>query len=417
MSGARLPFPNPGLEPGPYPDRCRAILSLERHAEARVEISSWPGYGPTPLRALPGLAADLGVGAVWLKEEGRRFGLGSFKALGGPYGVLRILSAEVERRTGSAVGSRELIAGRFEALVGELTMTCASTGNHGRSVAWGCDLFGCGCVIFVPTWVSEARAAAIASHGARVERVDGGYDESLRRARRAAEERGWHVISDKSSRRDVPDVARDIMQGYTVMVAEALEQLGSARAGGANGPEARSATREGPPSHVFVQAGVGGLAAAVTGQLWERFGADRPRVVVVESDRADCLRRSAQAGGPISLDGPIDTLMGGLACAEPSALAWEVVGPGAHFFQVVSDEEAIDAMGRLAAPPAADPPVPVGESGAAAAAALLSTARDPEARRRLGLGPGARILVIATEGATDPRLFQRLVGRPPPVSA
>lgn len=408
---SRLPFPNPGLDRGPYPERCRAILNLDRHAEARTEISSWPGYERTPLRPFAGLARELGLEAVHLKEEGRRFGLGSFKALGGPYGVLRILAAEVKRRTGSRPSSTDLIEGRWADLVADLTMTCASTGNHGRSVAWGCGLLGCGCVIFVPGWVSQGRVAAIASHGARVERVDGGYDESLRRARIAAEEHGWHVISDKSRGRGTKDVARDIMQGYTVLVAEALEQLAGTPRTGARVPASPRSRRL---THVFVQAGVGGLAAAVTSLLWERFGAGRPRIVVVESDRADCLRRSAVSGDPVTLGGPIETVMGGLACAEPSALAWEIVGLGAHFFQVVSDEESIGAMRTLAEPPAGDPPVAVGESGAASAAALLRVARDERARKRLALGSDARVLAIATEGATDPAVYQRLVGRPPP---
>lgn len=409
-ASGRLPFPNPGLEPGPYPDRLGSILSLERHREARSEISSWPGYRPTPLRSFPALARELGLASLWLKEEGPRLGLGSFKALGGPYGVLRILGREVEGRTGSPPRSADLIAGRFRDVVGDLTVTCASTGNHGRSVAWGCRLLGCRCVIFVPTWVSEGRAAAIASHGATVERVEGGYDESLERARRAAEERGWFVISDKSRGRDSEEVARDVMQGYTVLVAEALEQL----EGGGQGPGTGGPDAGGPPTHVFVQAGVGGLAAAVTAHLWETLGPERPRLVVVESERADCLRRSAAAGGPVRLEGPLDTMMGGLACAEPSPLAWEIVGPGAHFFQTIADADSVEAMRELAAPPGGDPPVALGESGAASAAGLLAAARSPEMRRLLGLGPEARVLTIGTEGATDAAVYERLVGRSPP---
>lgn len=418
MSGSRagsdrLPLSNPALDSGPYPDRCRAILSLERGREARSEISSWPGYRPTPLRSFPALAHELGLGGLWLKEEGPRFGLGSFKALGGPYGILRVLAREVERRTGSRPRSADRLAGRFRDILADLTMTCASTGNHGRSVAWGCRLLGCRCVIFVPAWVSEGRAAAIASHGAAVERVEGGYDESLARARAAAEERGWFVISDKSKGRGTEEVARDVMQGYTVLVAEALEQLEGREAEPGAGGGAESGG--GPPTHVFVQAGVGGLAAAVTGHLWETFGPRRPRLVVVESERADCLRRSAIAGRPVTLEGPLDTMMGGLACAEPSPLAWEIVGPGAHFFHTISDAESVEAMRELAAPPGGDPPVALGESGAASAAGLLTAARSPEIRRRLGLGPEARrVLVIGTEGPTDQAVYERLVGHPPP---
>lgn len=403
-----VPTTNPSFRRGPYPEACRAILNRAAHGEARDEISSWPRYRPTPLRPLPALAGELELGALFLKEEGRRFGLGSFKALGGPYGVYRILAAEVARRTGRRPSSRALLEAAGREPVADLTMTCASTGNHGRSVAWGCELFGCRCVIFVPERVSEGRAAAISAHGARVERVAGGYERSLREARSAAERRGWHVISDKSGPEGTDAVARDIMQGYTVLVAEALEQASSSGPVGAS-----TAPGAIPFTHVFVQAGVGGLAAAVIAHLWEGAGAAVPRVVVVEAEGADCLRRSARAGRPVRIEGPIDTLMGGLACAEPSPLAWEVVVRGAWAFQPVSDRASVEAMRALSSPEG-DPPVAVGESGAAGVAALLAAARRPPARRRLGLGPEARVLAIATEGATDPAVYERLVGRPPP---
>ena len=231
---------------GPYPDTLKPILSLAAHAEAMAEIVDWPGYAPTPLVSLAGLARAAGVAAIHYKHEAGRFGLGSFKALGGAYAVLRLLKKEILRRCGQHASSRELLDGKFKDLVADITVTCATDGNHGRSVAWGAQIFGCPCVIYIHATVSEGRRAAIAGYGAEVVRTAGNYDDAVRAADVAAKEHGWFVVSD-TSYPGYTDVPRDVMQGYSVMVEEALRQW----------PEAL------PPTHVFVQGGVGGLAAAV----------------------------------------------------------------------------------------------------------------------------------------------------------
>jgi diaminopropionate ammonia-lyase len=374
--GARL-LENPHLEHRPYGDPERRIVSLERHTEAITTIRGWPGYAPTPLHPLPNLARDLGLGAIWYKDEGPRFGVGSFKALGGPYGVSRLLRREGRSPAG-------------------LTVTCASTGNHGRALAWAASLLGCRSVIFVPRLLSQGRAEAIASYGGEVVRVEGGYDEALRESRDTALAEGWFVISDKSEGRATEQVGRDMMQGCTVLIAEVLEQLGPGRV----------------PTHVFVPAGVGGLAAATTAHLWEVLGDRRPKMVIVESEQADCLLQSARAGRPVTLDGPLDTMMGGLRCREPSPLAWEILRPGAHFFGAISDEASCETMRRLGAG-VGDPPIDAGESGVASAAALLSLAADPTQRGALGLSDEATVVLVGTEGATDARIYEQIVGRPP----
>jgi diaminopropionate ammonia-lyase len=163
------------------------------------------------------------------------------------------------------------------------------------------------------------------------------------------------------------------------------------------------------PTHLFLQAGVGGMAAAVAGHLWETLGEARPTVVVVEPARAACCYESARAGRPVSLEGDLDTLMACLSCGEPSLLAWEVLDAGADFFLTIPDEAALRAMRVLAKGAGGDPAVVAGESGAAGVAALLVAAESPELREALGLGGEARVLVIGTEGATDPEIYRRIV--------
>lgn len=357
---------NPGLDREKrYGERERRALRPEGGRRARTAMRTWPGYGPTPLRALSGLAADLGVGAVLYKDESDRFGLGSFKALGGAWAVREVLR-------------------RREEPAAEVTVACATAGNHGRSVAWGAERFGCRCVVYLPEGASEHRERDIAGHGARVVRPGLDYDAAVRRVRRDAEAEGWTVVADTAGRGETR-IPREVTEGYTLLVAEALSQA-----------DAR-------PTHVFVQAGVGGLAAAVTAHLWTELGADRPTVVVVEAAGAEALLESARTGRRETLEGPFDTAMRCLACGEPSTLAWRVLGPGADFFLAVADGDVEDAVRRLAAGGGADPEIVAGPSGAAGTAALLAAARDAAAREELGLGGDSRVLVIGTEGAAAAR--------------
>jgi diaminopropionate ammonia-lyase len=371
-SGAPHPArlaPNPRLDRAhPYPGALRPILSLAAEEVARREISSWPGYAPTPLRDLQSIARELGLAAVAFKEEQHRFGLRSFKALGGAYAVKKLAAAP----------------GGPPAAV-----CCATDGNHGRSVAWGAREAGLRCVIYVHEGVSEGRAQAIRGFGAEVRRVGGNYDDSVRIAAADAAREGWTVVSD-TSWEGYQDIPRDVMQGYGVMVGEAIAQGG----GGAR-----------PPTHVFVQGGVGGIAAATVAHLWERFGAARPRVVVVEPDKADCLTRSAEQGRVVHLSGDLDTIMAGLSCGEPSPLAWAVLDPGADAFMAIGDAAIAPAMRALAALG-----VVGGESGVAGLAGLRIAATDRAMRAALGLDASSRVLLFGTEGATDPALYEELVG-------
>jgi diaminopropionate ammonia-lyase len=377
-------FPNPRVgTPG------LVVLPEAGFQRARAEIAAWPGYALTSLRDLPVIARQADVAAIRLKDEAGRFGLGSFKALGGAYAVAQLLANELARRGVTPdAHSTDLMTGRWRQATEAITVTCATDGNHGRAVAWGAQRCHCRAVIFVHETVSAGREAAIAAYGAEIHRVAGTYDDAVRAAAIEAEAQGWFVVSDTSWPGYV-QVPQAIMQGYRVMAAEAVEQWGG-----------------NPPTHVFIQGGVGGVAAAVSVQM-RRSVTPPLRVVVVEPDRAACLLASAELGERTSVPGNLDTLMAGLACGEPSLLAWQELERGAAAFMAIPDEAAVATMRLLARAG-----IIAGESGVAGLAGCLLAAADPAARGMLGLDAASRVLVFSTEGATDPELYEQLVGPP-----
>ena len=376
------------------PPECAQVLEPQDCVAAAAEIRTWPGYRPTPLRALKGMARAAGIDELLYKDESARFGLGSFKALGGAHAVYRYLLRELAGRgIVEPVGFAELVAGRYAEIVSNLTVACATDGNHGRSVAWGAQMFGCACVVYIHTHVSEAREAAIASYGARMVRVAGTYDDAVERAASDAQTHGWQVITD-SSYPGYIDVPRDVIAGYTVMTDEIVTEL----------------TFERAPTHVFVQAGVGALAAAVCAPLWWRYGAARPRLIVVEPENAACLFASAVAGRRVRIDGDLQTVMGGLACGEPALTAWPLLSAGVHGFMHLDDSVALDTMRRLAAGEGGDAPIVGGETGVAGLAGCLALCSDTRAAGELGLGQHSRVLVFGTEGDTDAERYARIVG-------
>lgn len=349
---------------------------------------------PTPLHALPALAAELSVSTIHIKDEGFRLGLGSFKALGGSYAVIRLVLEEASGRLGRPIDVAELHSPEVRAIAAGMTVACATDGNHGRSVAQGAQLVGAKAAIFVHSGVSDERVAAIARFGAQMVQVEGTYDDSVAEAARVAAEKGWTVVSDTSwpGYERIPGL---VMQGYTAMVREALRQL----------PE--------PPTHVFVQAGVGGVAAAVAGHLALALGNLRPTFVVVDPARAACLYETARAGHPVKVKHGEPTVMAMLECYEPSLVAWRVLSRVADAFMTVDEEDAVAVMNRLARPVGNDPAIVAGESGGAGLAGHIRAAADPEIRAVLGLNKASRVFVINTEGATDPERYAELVGMRP----
>lgn len=361
---------NPSLErTRAYGADERSILSLARANEAARAIKAWPGYAPTPLVDLAQLASETGVGQVLYKHEAHRFGLKSFKALGGAYAIERLAAAH------AASGS-----------TAPLVVTSATDGNHGRSVAWGAQRRGIRAIIYIHETVSQGRADAIAAYGAEVRRVPGNYDDAVRAAAKAAADSGWIVVSD-TSWPGYETIPKDVMQGYAVMAMETADQ-------GAR------------PTHIFAQGGVGGMAAAVLSVEWETKGAARPIFTIVEPDTAACLYESARARALTTVGGDLETIMAGLACGEPSILAWKLLGPGADAFMTIPDGEAAATMRKLSTLGVA-----AGESGVAGLAGFLAAARDPAMRKLLALDGASRILCYGTEGATDPAVYRDIVGR------
>ncbi|AGA08814.1 diaminopropionate ammonia-lyase [Sinorhizobium meliloti] len=369
-------------------------LSVDAAREVERFLSFRVNHKPTPLQSLSGLAGQLGVASINMKDEGFRLDLGSFKALGGSYAVIRLVLEEASRQFGKPVDIGELDTAAVRRIAEGMTVGCATDGNHGKSVAAGAQLVGAKAAIFVHSGVSDERVAAIAQYGAEMIRIEGTYDDSVAAAERICKENGWIVVSDTSwpGYERIPGL---VMQGYTAMLREAVAGL----------PQA--------PTHVFMQAGVGGLAAAVAGYFDIVFGNARPRFVVVEPDRAACLFASARAGRLVKVDHDEPTIMAMLECYEPSLVAWRILARKADAFMTVSEEEAAETMRSLARPVAGDPAIVAGESGGAGLAGFLNAMKDSEKRAALGLDANSRIFVINTEGATDQARYEEIVGRAP----
>ncbi|HSI01625.1 MAG TPA: diaminopropionate ammonia-lyase [Reyranella sp.] len=373
------------LEPNP---RARTALPFGRDQQFVVNpngvpelldmLSACPAHRQTPLHALPALAERLGVGEVRIKDESQRFGFGAFKALGGVLAVANRLTGAVGEAYHSAASIEDVMNGRHREVTAAYVFATASSGNHGRAVAAGAKLFGNRCVIFLPRFTSAEKEAAIRDRGAEVVRVDGDYEAAVAECRRQSEANGWTIISD-TSWDGYEDVPRDVMRGYAVLVEEVIRQW-----------------RPGP-THVFVQAGVGGLAAAVIGYLWARYQ-PRPRFIVVEPESADCWFQSNRAGKPALASGNAETAMGGLACREISPVTWPVVGLATDWFMTITEDEVLPARRLLAHPLDGDPAIASGPSGCAGLAGLVRVCTDEAAFTAVHLDQRSRVLLINSEG-------------------
>ena len=363
------------------------ILSLEGFRRANKEITSWDNYEPTPLHSFDDIAEDTGVSSIFYKDEYSRFTLKSFKALGGAYAVANLLIKKLKEE-GINVNSSDLISGVYKDHTSKHTVCCATDGNHGRSVAWGAQQFGCNCEIYIHRNVSEGREKAIANYGALVNRIKGNYDDSVRIAAEVAESNGYTVVSD-TSYEGYTDIPKDVMQGYTVMVDEAMKQMNDT------------------PTHVFLQGGVGGFPSAVVSFLQESLDCP-PIFVVVEPVNADCLFQSAVNGKPTAVHGDLDTIMAGLACGEVSVLAWSILENYAPHFITITDESIPKAMQLLAN---RIPPIIAGESAITGLAGFLIACNDVELKSKLMINENSKILLFGTEGDTDEEMYEQLVGK------
>ncbi len=382
-----------------YPAPLRQLLNIDKAAESRRWLRCWPEQfsSPSPVWALAGLARQLGLAQISLKDESSRSPLASFKVLGAPVALLRLI---LRHWPASGFLPADLLAGRHASQLKDWVVISATDGNHGRALAAAAKSVGCRCVIVLHAQVSPEREAPIAALGAEIVRIAGNYDASVHEAARLAAANGWQVVSD-TSYLGYEDVPRDVMQGYAIIADELWPADQDQDQGPAPAPDY---------SHVILQGGVGGFAAGVLSYFWERLGARRPVFVVVEPQQADCLYQSAQLGQAAASSGTVDSVMAGLACGEASPLAWRFLQPGIDFFMTVSDQAAVQAMGVLARGDAGDVPVLSGESGAAGLAGLQALAATGEWRQRLGLDASSRVLLVNTEGATAPSIYTELTG-------
>ena len=347
-------------------------------------------YAPTPLVSMPDTAAALGLGALWVKDESRRFGLNAFKALGASWAIGSLLG---ERAGLKDVLPADLERPELKRLAAGITFVTATDGNHGHGVAWTARRLGARCEVFMPKGSSPRRVERIRAQGALVTVTDVNYDAAVTLAMARARQAGALLVQD-TSREGYEEIPRRIMQGYTTMGLEALEQLGGQR-----------------PTHVLLQAGVGSMAAAMAAFFAAACGPQGPKVIVVEADAADCLRRTAEAadGRLHAVGGSLDTIMAGLACGEPCSAAWPCLDAFADGFAAIPDGAAALGMRMLGNPAGNDPRVISGESGAAGMGLIAASMRDPALRERMGLGADARVLLLSTEGDTDPEHYRKVV--------
>ena len=370
------------------------ILSLEKAEKVRTFHRSFPMYDPTPLVSLRDTAKELGLGAVYIKDESWRFGLNAFKVLGGSYAIGSFLAEKLGIPMEEA-GYDLLVSPETLEKLGRITFVTATDGNHGRGVAWAATRFGHSSVVYMPKGSAQERLENIRAAGAEASITELNYDGAVRLANSHASEYGWTVIQD-TAWEGYEEIPTRIMQGYMTMGLEAYEQL----------PE--------KPTHIFLQAGVGSLAGALAGLYSSIYGKERPVIVIVEPNKADCFYRTVEAndGRLHFVTGDMDTIMAGLACGEPCTIAWEILSRCADHFLSCPDYTAAQGMRLLARPAGEDTAIVSGESGAATFGALAELMTDPrqeDIRKAIGLDENSRVLCFSTEGATDRTNYPAIV--------
>ena len=357
---------------------------------------SLPGYAPTPLIELPQAAKKLGLREVFVKDESHRFGIKAFKALGASYAIYRFLKEKWESRFETVFTTESFKNPDNLKKLGSFTFTAATDGNHGRAVAWTARMLHQKAVIYMPANSARARVKAIESEGAAVILVDGSFDDCVTRCEQDARQNHWQVVSD-TAYPGYMDLPKFILLGYTTLFRELENSIASPDHSGID--------------FVLLPAGVGGLAAAGTSYFVRRYGAHRPKLICVEPEASACFLESIQFGHgkPVVASGKLDSIMAGLNCGIPSPVTWPIIRDGMDFFLAIPDHYAIEAM-RLYAKEG----VISGESGASGLAgllALMTGLKLEEAVKKLGLGTDSRLLLINTEGDTDPESYRRIVGK------
>ena len=355
---------------------------------------SLPGYQPTPLVSLSAAAARHKVRSICVKDESVRFGLKAFKGLGGSYCMFRILCERLslDYRTADYTA---FLDNSIRKQCSRIEFVTATDGNHGKGVSWAAKLFGCKAHVFMPKGSSEARRRAIEEAGEATCRItDLNYDQTVRYAASVAEEKGWILIQD-TSWGGYEKIPRWIIEGYLTITKEIEEQLDGI-----------------VPTHVFLQAGVGAMAGGVEACLTRRFCTGKLLTAIVEPREAACIYQSVLAGDgrAHSITGDPVTIMAGLNCGTPCGIMWPVLRDHSAFFCACDDVVTEAGMRAYAAPLGEDRPIVSGESGAVTYGLLLHILASDECRNLFGIRSGSVILLINTEGDTDPEEYHRIVG-------
>ena len=348
-------------------DEILKTISKEEIDDAYLTISKWENYNPTPLLLLNKLSKELNLNKIYYKDESKRFDLKSFKALGGAYAVEKVTKGKKD-----------------------ITVSTATAGNHGRSVAWGARKLGLKCKIFISEYVSEARSKAMEDLGADVFKVKGNYENSLLECIKQSTEHNWQIVQDVAWKNYmmIPTLT---MAGYSVMMKEIVDQLNNEKI-----------------THIFLQAGVGGMAGAMVAGA-ARYLKNIPKMIVVEPDSAACVMESIKTGKIEKINIVRESLMGGMSCGEPSLVPWEILKKSVNNCISLPDDDIGKTMKLLANASFGDNRIVAGENSAPGVISLIASCNDEDIKNKLNLDANSNILLIGCEGDTDKEMYQKLL--------
>ena len=373
-----------------------SLMEVDVVEKIRNFHKSFPQYEITPLVSLSELSKELGVGGIYVKDESRRFGLGSFKALGCTFAIASFIA----QRLGKSIWELDYkTLPEAASKLGEFTFFAATDGNHGRAVAWAARELGQKAVIYMNKGCPQVRLQHILKENAEASISELNYDDTIRYVKELSAKTPNSEIIQDTAWEGYEDIPGWIMQGYAVMALEACLQLEEINT---------------KPTHLIIQAGVGAFAASAEALITNYYGKNPPVSFVVEPHVANCYQLSVEKGDgePVNVTGEMQTIMAGLACGEPSITAWDILKNNSDYFVTIDDEHAEKAMKVLATPKNSDPKVISGESGASGMGFLLELLTNDklaELRQKAGVDKNSKFLLFSTEGDTDPENYQKIV--------
>ena len=345
------------------------LLSKKDIDEAYSNISNWDGYAVTPLIELNKLSKEFNLNKIFYKDESKRFGLKSFKALGGAYAIEKISKKDKN-----------------------LVIATATAGNHGRSVAWGSKRLGIKCKIFISEYVSDSRAQAMTDLGADVIKIKGNYEKSLIECIKQSKKNNWQIVQDVAWK-NYTLIPKYTMAGYTVMMKEIIDQIKNDKI-----------------SHIILQAGVGGMAAAMIAGI-ARYLDNIPTTIIVEPDSAACVLESIRTGKIEKIDIQRESLMGGMSCGEVSMVPWEILKNAAKYCVSLPDDDIAKTMKLLGNASLSDEKIIAGENSAPGVICLITICENEIIRNKLKLNKDSNILLIGCEGDTDQQMYKKLINQ------